>query len=412
MILQLAARNLRRGAWRTALAAAALTLATTLLVVTLALIDGLFAGMVQGITRRGDGDAIVVGSKPAPGTRGPEPIPGAAALGGALRRLPQIAAVAPRLRVQGVLIAGERRAVAEVVGIDPAAEALVTDVQRLSVTGGQHLDAGGNGVLLGELLARRLGVNAGDGVTLVTRAGDGLPIAEHFGVAGLVATGDPRRDATFALAGIDRIGALTGLSGSAHEIGLALVPTAEARRRAAAITAALPLEAGLVALPWQARFPALAEAVRFSRASSWWLILLFHAAAGLVTLIVLVLGAHERRYEHAVCLALGAPAPLLRRVIAAEALLLGAAGVAAGSLLGAAIALPLSTYGVDISRFVGPVGYAGGTILPVLHAALRADDLLRAGAALLAVCALAAWLAGKRIARLEPARVIAGRDAA
>ena len=411
MILELARRNLRRGAWRTALAGTALALATALLVVTLALIEGLFADMVRGVTRRTGGDALVVRGT-TPGAGRPEPIAGAAALVSALRRLPDVAAATPRLRIQGVLLAADRRAAAEVVGIDPAAEAFVTDLQQMLVEGGQLPGADGNEVLLGHLLAKRLGVHTGGGITLITRASDGLPISENFSVAGILATGDPRRDGTLALAGIDRISALSGLPGMAHEIGLSLMPAADVRRSAAAIGAALPPGSGLAAIPWQARFPALAEAVRFSRASSWWLIALFHAAAGLVTLIVLVLGAHERRREHAVCLALGTPATLLRRVIAVEALLLGAASVAAGSLLGAAIVLPLRTHGIDLSRFIGPVGYAGGTILPVLHAAPRADDLLRTGVSLLAVCALAAWISGRRIARLEPARVIAGRDAA
>ena len=190
------------------------------------------------------------------------------------------------------------------------------------------------------------------------------------------------------------------------------MPTVSPARGAAAAAAALPPGSGLILVPWQARFPALAEAVRFSRGTSWWLIALFHSAAGLVTLIILVLGAHERRHEHAICLALGTPTALLRGVIAAEALLLGCGAVAAGSLLGAAIALPLRTRGIDLSGFLGPVGYAGGTILPVLNAALRAEDLLRSGVALLGVCAVAGWLAGKRLAHLDFAAVIAGRDAA
>jgi ABC-type lipoprotein release transport system permease subunit len=409
MMLELATRNLRRGAWRTALAATALALATALLVVTLALIEGLFTGLVRGVTRRADGDALLVRAAAPVATR-PEPIADVEALCSALRRLPAVAAAAPRLRIQGLLLAGERRAAAEVVGIDPAAEDAVTDLQRLLVAGGPLRETGGGDALLGRLLASRLDVRAGGRITLITRAPDGLPISETFRVAGIIATGDPRRDGTLALAGIDRVASLLDLPGAAHEIGIALLPGADARHSAEAITAALPPGSGLVAIPWQARFPALADAVRFSRASSWWLIALFHAAAGLVTLIVLVLGAHERRREHAVCLALGVPAALLRRVIAAEALVLGAASVAAGSLIGAAIVFPLGTHGVDLSRFLAPVGYAGGTILPVLHAALRADDLVRTGAVLLGVCALAGWLSGRRIARLEPARVIAGRD--
>ncbi len=417
MILSLAIRNLRRGTWRTVLAGAALALATALLVVTLAFIEGLFQGMVRGVTRRGDGDALVV-RRTGPGGDGREAIPDAATLGVALRQLAGIAAASPRLRIQGVLVAGERRAATEILGIHPAAEAGVTDLQRLLVEGSPLPETGnGNGVLLGQLIAQRLGVHPGDSVTLLTRATDGLPVAERFVVAGVFATGDQRRDGTLVLAGIDRIGTVTGLSGSAHEIGLAFVHAIAAVQgaalaTAALATAALPPGTGLVVVPWQTRFPALAEAVHFSRATSWWLIALFYTAAGLVTLIVLLLGAHERRREHAVCLALGTPAALLRGVIAAEALLLGISSVAAGSLIGAAIALPLRTHGIDISRFLGPVGYAGGTILPVLHAVLRTDDLLRTGAALLVVCAAAGWLSGRRLTHLDPAAAIAGRDAA
>jgi ABC-type lipoprotein release transport system permease subunit len=406
MILRLAARNLRRGGWRTALAGAALALSTALLVVTLALVEGLFAGMVRGATRRGDGDAVVVRrTRSSYGI--PAPIADADAVADALRRLPGVAAASPRLRIQGVLLGGERRGAAQIVGIDPTAEAGVTDLQQLLVEGGPLGGRGGADALLGGLLARRLGVRAGDEVVLLTRGSDGLPVTERLRVAGLLATGDPRRDGTLVLAGIGRVAAIAGLPGAAHEIGLAL-----AAPGLAALAGSLPPGADLVAIPWQERLPALAHAVRFSRASSWWLIALFHAAAGLVALIVLLLGAHERRHEHGVWLALGIPTAVLRRVIAAEALVLGAAAVLAGSLAGALVAVPLRTHGIDLSGTLGPVGYAGGTILPVLHAALRPGDLLRSGGTLLGVCALAAWAAGARVGRLEPARVIAGRDAA
>jgi ABC-type lipoprotein release transport system permease subunit len=408
LALTLAARNLLRHRWRSGFAAGALVLAVSLLVATLAVIEGLFAEMVRGATGRYAGHVTVV---PAGGADGGGLLPDPASLLERLRASPDVAAASGRLRVAALLSRGGRRQSAEVLGVEPRAEAALTDPGRTLVRGAGLAGPDAREVEIGAALAAQLGAAPGDELVLATRAADGLPAAATLAVAGIVTTGDPSRDARLAVVGLGVLRRLVGLPGAASEVGLALRDPEHAPAAAARLRAALPAAAGLEVLPWQRRLPALDDALRFARASSWWLVALFHAAAGLVVLNVMLVGAAERRREHAVGIALGAPPALLRRVVLLEALILGAAATAAGCALGSAAAAALARRGLPLAALTGPVGYAGATIPTLVHAAPRAADLLRAAAASLAVCALAGWIPGRALARMAPARVLADREA-
>lgn len=109
------------------------------------------------------------------------------AIGAALRGDARIESVAGRLQVSGVINAENRELPVEVEGVEPTPEA--ADGTYLTLLNGVGLERGGpHAALLGEGVARHLGVRGGDYVTLTSSTVDGSMNVVELQVAGVFRT--------------------------------------------------------------------------------------------------------------------------------------------------------------------------------------------------------------------------------
>ncbi|TXL68403.1 ABC transporter permease [Zeimonas arvi] len=109
------------------------------------------------------------------------------AIRSALRGDSRIESVAGRLQVSGVINVENRELPVEVEGVEPTPEAV--DGTYLTLLDGVGLDRGGaHAALLGEGVARHLGVRRGDYVTLTSATVDGSMNAVELEVAGVFRT--------------------------------------------------------------------------------------------------------------------------------------------------------------------------------------------------------------------------------
>ena len=93
-----------------------------------------------------------------------------------VRQNPQVVGAAPYVGGQGLLARGEAMQGVMVRGIDPQLEPQVTEVAaQLKDTLLPQLKPGSFGILLGNDLARKLGVMTGDTVTLIAPSGQVTP---------------------------------------------------------------------------------------------------------------------------------------------------------------------------------------------------------------------------------------------
>ena len=98
------------------------------------------------------------------------------ALTARLQRHPQVIASAPFVSSQALIARGEDMRGVVVRGIEPEAEARVSDlVGQWPAAMRERLQAGRFGVILGQELARALGVRTGDAVTLIAPSGQVTP---------------------------------------------------------------------------------------------------------------------------------------------------------------------------------------------------------------------------------------------
>ena len=131
-----------------------------------------------------------------------------------LAQVPGITAASPFVQGQALAEFGTASTGIVVRGIDPARERHVTDLAKYLVRG--TLDPGPEGILLGKVLAQRLGVRPGESVRLVTQANQQ---PRSLTVTGLFACGMYDYDANLALTRLATAQSLLGLSQTVTGVG-------------------------------------------------------------------------------------------------------------------------------------------------------------------------------------------------
>jgi ABC-type antimicrobial peptide transport system permease subunit len=96
----------------------------------------------------------------------------------------------------------------------------------------------------------------------------------------------------------------------------------------------------------------------------------------------------------------------IRRLVLLETLLLGCIALTIGLLCGALMTLYMQQIGIDLAGYITPVTYAGGTILPRLHAVFEPGNFSVPAGMLLLVSLFAGFLPANRAARLDPVAAV------
>ena len=104
-----------------------------------------------------------------------EALPDPAAVMAEARKNPQVAAAAPFVTGQSLLVQGDAMRGVMVRGIEPELEPGVTSMAAVDNAALQKLAPGSFGVVLGQQLAKAMGVQEGDTVTLVAPSGQITP---------------------------------------------------------------------------------------------------------------------------------------------------------------------------------------------------------------------------------------------
>jgi len=403
MLAAIAYRNLWRNRRRTLLTLSAMVVSSSLLILALGVFSGMMADMMASATEQYHGH-IVVSKR---GYQDDHDLYATLAdqqLPARLAQSPGVLAASPRLRAFGLLSSSEVSRPVELLGVEPARETQVTTLMRQLVDGSPLTADAGNGALLGEGLARRLGVGIGDDLVFVTSAADGSIGNDLLRVTGIFATGDTGHDNGLALVGLNWLQQLLVLPGQAHEIALRI----EHPRRAAALAGQLApqLPDDLELLDWGELLPEMREAVASFDVSRMIVVLILYAATALGILNTFFMSVMERTREFGILMALGLRPAKIRGLVLLETLFLGVLALAIGGAAGLLMTWWMRRFGIDLSGHITPVTYAGGTILPRLHAAFDPANIWIPCLLLLAVCLLAGFLPANRAAKLRPVAAI------
>ncbi len=273
--------------------------------------------------------------------------PGGAALPDVDRTLseagenPQVIGAAPFVSAQGLLAHGEDMKATLVRGIDPAREPEVTDLALgLKNAGLSRLVPGEFGIVVGGELARSLGVQQGDKVTLITPSGQITPAGvvprlKQMTVVGTFDSGHFEYDSALVLIHMDDAARIYRLEGPTG-VRLKLRDLHQARTVAAELAKTLTGE--VLIRDWTRQNRSWFAAVQVEKTMMSIILTLIVAVAAFNLVSTLVMTVTDKRADIAILRTLGASPGSIMGIFVVQGAMVGVIGTLAGLLLGLGVA--------------------------------------------------------------------------
>ena len=389
MVPYLALRHMRRRALQTGLTVVGVAVGVMVLIVALSLTNGFIDELVRSTLRATP--MLTLQSFVAGDTLSDDP-----SVLAALEAHAGVTAAAPYVSSQALIARrasaslgiSARQGYTQIVGIDPARETAVLDLEVLAAQADAITHTGG--IVLGSSLAQQLGVMTGDEVMVRDITGT----TATFTVVGTFRVGNELIDAVTSYMSIENLQAYLGLEGRITGYHVRLdEPT-----RARSIGLDLADEFGLRPVSWESLFASLISQLELQKAVIGVVVFLIVLVAAFGIANVLVLTVSEKTEEIAILRALGASERQVVSVFMLEGFLLGAVGTVLGALLGVAVAAYFR-----FQPFPLPGDLYFITQLPV---EVQASDVLWVCCVSLATAVLAGVFPARRAARLDPVEVL------
>jgi lipoprotein-releasing system permease protein len=299
-------------------------------------------------------------------------------------RLAGVVATAPLVLGGGFAIRGNATEPIAVIGAEPDRFERVIPVSPFVTAGRYSVD--GTGVVIGTVLAERLGITAGDKLRL--QAAEGR--SELFVVRGVFDLGNRQVNERWAMISLRSAQTLLGLAGGVTTIYVDVEDIYAATDVSDRIAGAT----GLVSESWMRTNAQLLTALRSQSASSTMIRFFVILAVAIGITSVLVVTVVQRSREIGILRAMGASTTAVLRAFLVQGAVIGLSGAFIGCVFGGVLAVSFSRL------FASPGGVA---LFPI---SLTAGLFLGSTGIALGTGVLAAVFPARRAAKLEPAVAI------
>jgi len=277
-------------------------------------------------------------------------------------RNPEVKAAAPFIDAQSMLLVDGVMKPALLRGVAPVEEAQVSDITRQMKAGSfASLRAGSFNVVLGRALAKSLGVDVGDRVTLLvassgilggasTPGENPLPRTRALTVSGIFEAGHFEFDSTLALINIDDAQVATGATAPAG-IRLRLQDLHQAPRVAYELQRSMPGE--LIMRDWTKVNTVWFAAVQSQKNMMFIILTMIVAVAAFNLVSTLVMTVKDKQSDIAILRTLGASPRAIMKIFMVQGTLVGLLGGLLGVGLGVLVALNVDVIVPAIERISG-----------------------------------------------------------
>ena len=320
--------------------------------------------------------------------------------------LPGVIGAAPAVLGLGLLqsSAATTGSVAQIKGIDPDREQQVTDIRGALKSGSlealtNRLLEERDGVILGEDLARELGVRVRDTVTLVTphavvTPAGAMPMTKSFQVVATVRFGFYETDHAAAFMTLESAERVLGKEGP-DIIQLKLSDLDQSAR----IRDRIQSEFGFQVQDWTDLNGQLYSALRLEKLAISLTIGLIVMVAALNIVASLVLLVMEKNRDIAILRTMGAPARAIRLIFILQGVTIGLIGTLTGTVLGLAVCFIADKYQlISLPSDVYQITY--------LPFRVQAMDVAVVVVAVIGVCLAATIYPSRQAGRLDPAEAL------
>jgi len=401
-LLSLAIRNLFRNTRRTALTVAAIAVGLAMMIATINLQHGSYRDITTNAISQLAGHVVVQNPKWQAERSSDYTVDHADQIAATLREIFPKGVVTQRMQLGGLLRSSTNSVGAGVAGFEPSQEAHITELDDKLTSGEWLADDDTRGVVIGDGMAKRLGVSIGDKVVFMTQPKGQEMQSRLFRVRGVFHSGSADMDGYLAVANILALREVVGGADIANQIAVHL-PDPRTSTHDAELAAAAINRPDLFIAPWTKAIPEISALINVDRASSDVMMSVIGLIVALGVLNTVLMSVLERTREFGTMLAVGMNPRALAGLVLLEGACLGVLGAAVGLLLGLALSYPVVTTGLDYTQYMGETMVTGGV---AVSAIIRgAWDPQRMG---IYVCAavdftvLAAAIPAWRVSKMSP----------
>jgi lipoprotein-releasing system permease protein len=321
-----------------------------------------------------------------------------------------VAGVAPYAELQALAVRRPEMLPVLLRGIDPRAAGSATELAH-AITQGQLADLtpGSGRIIVGEVIAERLGLAPGDSLTVlvptVDAGGAPAPKLREFTVAGTFEVGLPDHDATLVFAHLEDVRALAPQDTASEGLRVRVHDVLAAPSVAARLRALLPRS--FEVSDWTQDNANYFRAIRIEKTMMSLILLLIVAVAAFNIVAMLVMVVTDKRTDIAIVRTLGASPRRVMGIFITQGLVIGWLGVALGVVLGLALALHVDTIVPFLQRtFRFQILDADVYYNTAIPAEVRWSNILTIVVAALLLTTLATVYPAIRAARTAPAEAL------
>lgn len=315
----------------------------------------------------------------------------------------EVVAVAPFIYYKAAISSADANDGVIVRGIVPEKEAEVTRLRESMVKGDWNLEPdSGRGIMLGRVLADRLGCKLGDETVLYSLRGEALsegmpPKIMKFVVTGIFETGMYEYDASLCYIQLADAQRLFLLPGKVTGFQAKVADWNRADQVAVAIEARL--DGDLYATDWMQMHRNLFSWMEIERVWAIVALSLIVTVAAFNIVSTLIMVVIDKRREIAVLKTLGVPSSGVRAIFMWQGSIIGIVGTVLGLALGLAMCWAQSTF--NLVSLPPEIYFIDS--LPVI---VDAEDVVVVGVLAILISFLATIYPARRAARLYPVEIL------
>ena len=409
VLVLLAMRNLRRHVRRTVLTASAMIVGGALLIFTFALGDGSHEQWIDSGVRLGEGHVTVERPEFRVSRRIEDRLPAAVrraaeAAFASPEVAPRVVATTSKLAITGLASSAAGSRPAQIVAVDPAAEAEFSPIDDQVIEGRYLAPDDRLAAYVGVELVNSLDLRLGSRFVVQAQDAEREIAGQLLRVVGIFQSGVPEVDQAFVHIPLATAGEWLGSAGDVTNVGVVVDDSSAAAGVAARVERALaePIARGDVrVMGWREANPALAAAVAIDDFGNYLVqgFIFTIVAFGIVNTVLM--SVLHRRREFGVLRALGLTPGQTGAIVLVEGLTLTTVSGFVGVGLGLALTWYFFGDGLDFSALMDEMTFSGVVVEPIIYPLMRTARLAQVLLFILFVGAAASVYPALRAARLD-----------
>ncbi len=331
-----------------------------------------------------------------------------------LAQTSSILGTAPYVNGQALLNANGVTQAALITGIDPPQQTQVSSLADYMIAGSfQALQPGKFGIVIGQGMAERFGLDLGSHVMVITPSGNFTPIGftprlRRFEVVGIFNVGNGFDfDSSFAFINLRDAQVLYQLDAAVSGIRLKIQNVFNAAQFAYELPGSLHLSPTIEIHDWTEQLGAFFHAVAMEKHMMFLILILIIAVAAFNLVSTLVMVVNEKMSDIAILRTIGATPLMIMRIFMLQGAVVGCIGTICGIIAGILLSLNVTAIVNFLQKILGVQFISSSVyIVDYLPSKIESSDILMVAVVAFLLSLLATIYPAWRASRLQPVEAL------